>query len=213
MIRFKKNCKRLRVGIKTAKSQFAGFLEAFDDKKINEARTYLETTLYWVDDLRSVRFDAERSIKILLNVLQEAGMAHDIDSAREWLDNNVEISEESQYIIIDGDFDLKGGFVTELPSNMSIQGNAELSPFYGDALPYGLYVNGNLYLATGVPNLKTLPSGLSIGRDLHIDFTQIESIPASIFVGGDLYVGKKLEKRAEQLKKMGKIRGKIFIRG
>ncbi|MBT4849524.1 hypothetical protein HON36_01590 [Candidatus Parcubacteria bacterium] len=216
MIRFKKNCRRLRVGIDSAKSHFEDFLDAYGYKNLEQARSFAKATEVWIDGLKEVRFDAEKSIQMLLDVVQKAGIAKNIDEAEKWLEDNVEISEESQYIIVDGNFDLMrlegADPIIELPDHMSIQGNAEFTFFAGKHLPHGLYVNGSLYLSHA-PNLKELPRSLSVGGDLHIDFTQIESISAGIFVSGDIYVSAKLEQRAEELKKMGKIKGKIFVRG
>lgn len=213
MIRFNKNCKRLRANIKFAKHDFDIFKKATSEHDFDRARHLKFVTEKWIKELKVALFDGEKAREMLINIVQKIINIAYRKSAEEWLEKYVEIDEESQVIIINTDFDLRGQVIRELPNHMSIQGNAQLGSFYGTSLPH-LYVHGALYL-NHAPNIKEIPAGLSVGGDLHIDFTNIESVSASIFVGGDVYMSQnntKLKNRLEQLKEMGKIKGKIFIR-
>jgi len=132
-----------------------------------------------------------------------------------------------------GDLDLNGTPITQLPAGLKVGGYLNLSSTQITQLPAGLKVGGYLNLSstqiTQLPaDLKIegslyiyetpitqLPAGLKVRGDLFLHNTQIAKLPADLEVGRDLYlertpIAKKYT--ADQLKQMlPGVRGGISV--
>ena len=76
--------------------------------------------------------------------------------------------------------------ITNLPENLTVPGNLDLTDTTIDRLPKGLRVKGNLSLSH-MP-IAQLPEGLNVGGNLIITKTSI-NLPNRLRVGGGLFIG------------------------
>ena len=74
--------------------------------------------------------------------------------------------------------------VNNLPNNLKIRGDLDLSDTKITSLPEGLKVGGDLIILE--TNISELPKGLKVGGDLDLYEMGITSLPEGLEVGGDL---------------------------
>lgn len=99
-------------------------------------------------------------------------------------------------LTIGGNLELGNTKITELPSNLTVHGDLNISYFSPNALsspswrsyitklPPGLRVYGNLDLR--YTYIKELPSDIKVEGDLDLRYSLIKSLPANLKIGGTL---------------------------
>lgn len=81
---------------------------------------------------------------------------------------------------IEGDLDLTGQAVTELPDNINVNGNLNLRDSFIEELPNNLRVTGNLDI--GLTGIETLPDNIKLGKGLFCDNSSIKYLPDNLTV-------------------------------
>jgi len=84
--------------------------------------------------------------------------------------------------------------ISNLPDNLQIDSNLDLSGTQITRLPDGLQVSGSLYLRG--TQITQLPDGLQVGRNLYLGETQITQLPDDAIIGGMVYGLKTWIERA-----------------
>lgn len=86
--------------------------------------------------------------------------------------------------VVQGNLDLRGTGITELPENLTVSGFLDLSETKITELPNGLTVGGFLDLRD-IP-ITELPEDLAVGGSIDLKGTGITKLPNSLIVGGSL---------------------------
>lgn len=87
-------------------------------------------------------------------------------------------------LFYDDDMWLGGSEITQLPDNLTVNGNLDLSGTDITVLPNNLTVGG--YLELWNTCIKYLPDNLTVGGSLFLNNTGIKSLPNNLTVGGCL---------------------------
>lgn len=102
-----------------------------------------------------------------------------------WLGGS-EITQLPDNLTVNGNLDLSGTDITVLPNNLTVGGYLELWNTCIKYLPDNLTVGGSLFLNnTGI---KSLPNNLTVGGCLELCNTPIKSLPDNLIVGGSLFL-------------------------
>lgn len=142
-----------------------------------------------------------------------------VDGYLDLVDAN--IREVPDGLTVGGDLYLCGTYISELPESLTVGGSLYLDrSFYLRSLPETLTaVNGILSLRymgglRSLPNtlkkvngdlileetrIESLPSKLTVGRDLNCFGSEIEKLPENLVVGRNLILGEKLHELPEGL--------------
>ena len=100
-----------------------------------------------------------------------------------WLDGS-EITQLPDNLTVNGNLDLSGTDITVLPNNLTVGGYLELWNTCIKYLPDNLTVGGSLFLNnTGI---KSLPNNLTVGGCLELCNRPIKSLPDNLIVGDSL---------------------------
>lgn len=97
----------------------------------------------------------------------------------------------NDYLVdVDGDVNLQGSEVKELPENLIVKGDLDLMVCENiEHLPKGLRVGGSLYLQHS--SIKTLPDDLIVGEVLNLhNCRNIKELPKNLKVGKNLILSK-----------------------
>lgn len=100
-----------------------------------------------------------------------------------WLGGS-EITQLPDNLTVNGNLDLSGTDITVLPNNLTVGGYLELWNTCIKYLPDNLTVGGSLFLNN--TRIKSLPDSLTVGDSLDLRGTGITSLPDNLTVGGVL---------------------------
>lgn len=100
-----------------------------------------------------------------------------------WLGGS-EITQLPDNLTVNGNLDLSGRDITVLPNNLTVGGYLELWDTCIKYLPDNLTVGGSLFLNN--TDIKSLPNNLTVGGCLELCNTPIKSLPDSLTVGDSL---------------------------
>ncbi len=81
-----------------------------------------------------------------------------------------------------GNLDLSGSNISNLPENLNVDGDLDLSNTNISSLPENLTVGGSLDLSN--TNISSLPKSLKVGGDLDLSDTKIKKHPKKLKVAG-----------------------------
>lgn len=124
------------------------------------------------------------------------------------------ITEED--LIVEGDLDLFGIQIRELPNIVLVKGSLILDQTPIEELPDNLTVEE--YLGIQASKIQTLPDNLTVGKTLFMDHTNIQSFPNNLIVKGSLEMHNTplgANHSKEEIRKMiedkgGTVRGQIW---
>lgn len=97
-----------------------------------------------------------------------------------WLDGS-EITQLPDNLTVNGNLDLSGTDITVLPNNLTVGGCLELCNRPIKSLPDNLIVGGSLFLNN--TDIKSLPDNLMVRRTIELRNTRIISLPDNLTVG------------------------------
>lgn len=129
--------------------------------------------------------------EIIENFKEETGYTLTIKNGELFYDGNIdlsgcEITQLPDNLTVNGKLILRSTDITDLPNNLTVGDYLELWNTCIESIPDNLIVGGSLYLNdTGI---KSLPKKLTVGGYLDLSNTRIKSLPDSLTVGSSLFL-------------------------
>lgn len=129
--------------------------------------------------------------KIIEQFEEETGYTLTIKNGELFYDGNIdlsgcEITQLPDNLTVNGKLILINTDIIDLPNNLTVGDYLELWNTCIESIPDNLIVGGSLYLNdTGI---KSLPKNLTVGGYLDLSNTRIKSLPDSLTVGSSLFL-------------------------
>lgn len=124
--------------------------------------------------------------EIIEKFKEETGYTLTIKNGELFYDNDMwlggsEITQLPDNLTVNGNLDLSGTDITVLPNNLTVGGCLELCNRPIKSLPDNLIVGGSLFLNN--TDIKSLPDNLMVRRTIELRNTRIISLPDNLTVG------------------------------